>query len=84
MATKKKVVKKEPVIEINFWQLSCDIEEVSMRLERVKALLEVVAESYFDTKSDLLWLGSDLLDTEIKKLDEISLKIMEVHKEIHK
>lgn len=84
MTAKKKAVKKEPVVKPNFYGLACEIEEISIRLEQIKALLSVTAESFFDDKTELLWLGADLMDTEIKKLDAMVQKIMDVHTGIKK
>lgn len=84
MTAKKKAVKKEPVIHTNFYELACEAEEISIRLEQIRALLSVTAESFFDARSELLWLGSDLLEAEIKKLDATVQKIMDVHVEINK
>lgn len=84
MTAKKKAVKKEPVITTNLYALACDLEQVSIRLEQINSLLSVTAESFFDTKADLLWLGVDLMDTEIAKIDAMVQKIMDVHKEATK
>lgn len=81
MTTKKKVIKEQPVEKINFWQLACEVEDVSIKLERVKSLLSIIAESKFELQTELLWLGVDLLEFETIRLDEISNKIMDVHRE---
>lgn len=84
MATKKKAVEEKPVEKVNFWQLACEVEDVSIKLERVKSLLSIIAESKFELQTELLWLGVDLLEFETIRLDEISNKIMDVHRETTK
>ena len=82
MATKKASKAKKAVVakeQPNFWGLSCEIEEVAVKLNQVQDVLSVYAESLFDHRSSIIWLMSDLVGEEIKKLDEIQNKLIKHH-----
>jgi hypothetical protein len=77
-----KVAKPKEEISLSLWQISDNIEEVSIRIESIKCVVQLLAESTFNDETTVAWLISDLLDDSIKRLDELSAKVMQEHMKV--
>ena len=89
MATGKKAIKKvtitkkkeAPKEEFNFWEASNDIDSLCNKLECVKHIIELAAESNFEaTQSGALWAASDLLQVHVETLERIGQRFMDEHR----
>lgn len=81
-AKKKAAEKKEDSSKLSLWWLSCDIEDISMKLSGAKDVMELVATSLIDpAPSGAAWAVSDILEVQIQRLDKLSQEVMKAHRE---
>jgi len=62
------------------WKLANDIEEVSFRLESIKAMIEIIAEGITDHHSNALWGCIDSLGIYVEKLEKLANDAMDISK----
>jgi len=64
------------------WELANEIEQISYRLESIKTIIEIIAERNSDnSESGALWGCSDMLQTYIRKLEQLSDDALHFHRE---
>lgn len=65
--------------ESSLWSMACSAEESALKYERVALLLDLIAEKSFMDCNELIWLASDLIREENKKLDRLQKLLMDAH-----
>lgn len=67
---------------MSYWQLANDIESISFRLNSIKSIVELVAEGVTDGHhSGALWACGEMLEVYEEKLEALSEKAMDMHRD---
>jgi len=67
---------------MSYWQLANDIESISFRLNSIKSIIEMVAEGVTDGHhSGALWACGEMLEVYEEKLEALSEKAMDMHRD---
>ena len=67
---------------MSYWQLANDIESISFRLNSIKSIIEMVAENISnDHESGALWGCSEMIEVYEEKLEALSEKAMDMHRD---
>jgi len=68
--------------ELNLWELSCEIETVSYKLDSIKNVVEILAErEIHEPESGALWAVLEMLEVQTQKLEELAGEAMNLHRE---
>jgi len=68
--------------ELNLWELSCEIETVSYKLDSVKNVVEILAErEIHEPESGALWAVLEMLEVQTQKLEALAGEAMNLHRE---
>ncbi len=76
---------KSDTLEGKLWTVSCDLDDVSYKLETARSICSLVAgnfDSEFNDESGALWAANDIIETQSNIIDEINAKVLEVRREI--
>lgn len=63
---------------MSIWKVANDIESVSFRIESIKSMIEIIAESISDHHSNALWGCADSLGIYVEKLEALSNQAMDI------
>ncbi len=68
---------------MGYWEASCAVEEVGYKIASIKAVVELLAEKLTsEPESGAAWALVEMLEVYEEKLEMLSAKLMESHKEV--
>jgi len=68
---------------IGYWEASCAVEEIGYKISSIKSVVEILAErESSNLESAALWAVTEMLEVYEEKLDMLSARLMESHKEV--
>jgi hypothetical protein len=79
------LTESDNTIEGKLWQLSCDLDEISYKLETARSICGVVATSFdsdLNDESGAVWGVHDILQAQGNLLDEISSDALHIRKQL--
>ena len=66
----------------NLWEASCEVEQVSYKLDSVKNIVEILAErEVSEVESGAMWAVAEMIEVYTNKLSSLSAEIMNLHRE---
>jgi hypothetical protein len=88
--SKKSIVdlltESENTLSEKLWQLSCDIDEISYKLETVRSICGVVATSFDSDSNDesgAIWGVHDIVREQSNLLDALSTDVLYIRKQLN-
>lgn len=72
-------------LEGKLWTISCDMDDVSYRIETARSICSLIAgalDSNYGDESGALWAANDILEAQSNLLDKINAKVLEVRREL--
>jgi len=79
------LTESEDTLSEQLWKLSCDIDEVSYKLETARSICGVVATSFgsdLNDESGAVWGVHDILREQSHLLDELSADALHMRKQL--
>jgi len=71
------------MIAIGYWEASCAVEDISYKISSIKSVVEILAEREpSNLESAALWAVTEMLEVYEEKLEALSARLMESHKEV--
>ena len=68
---------------IGYWEAASAVEEIGYKLSSIKSVVEILAErESSNLESAALWAVTEMLEVYEEKLSELSMRLMEAHKEV--
>ena len=77
--------KESNTLEGKLWTVSCEMDDVSYKLETARSICSLIANNYssdLNDESGALWAANDIIETQANLIDEINAKVLEVRREL--